>query len=417
MSSVNPWSEKARALDRYRWELLRQKHGVWDSAIRFLRDALQDFAFGICAYLRIGQQDVQTKCDFLLLQSAPKVIDFQRKKRLIQTLQARGHSLVETALDTPSRLLLSRRLFWPEQSVPIRYFGYAAHAQWLVRHYNPRIILNDRNGSYFLPFVRLTLETVNAKLVHLAHATTLEDSSRLSMNDYHYYFLFGRSSLDALRQRKIMFGTSTAVIAGSYMVDESFRFLPPDVKQKTVLVLGVGPDKEKLAGYQDTYTLLHDWAIINPDYRLIIKAHPRSKMELWSRLSHNVTNIEILSGSITLSEALARASIVVNIMSNAIIEAGFSGRPIVYVNCATEKDIFGQVRFFPGPIQNVSALSDAIESVERDYEMCCQRSREFSEYHLENGSKGLEVNVQILEHILQDIPLAMNTSVLNESWP
>src|SRR5690606_22455526 len=99
-----------------------------------------------------------------------------------------------------------------------------------------------------------------SKLVHLAHATTLGSSPRLSMNDYHYYFLFGQSSLDALRQRELLFGNSTAVLAGSHMIDDSYRLATPDPGKRTLLVLGVGPDREKLDDYLQSYALIRDWA-------------------------------------------------------------------------------------------------------------------------------------------------------------
>ena len=98
MTQVNPWVAKARALDRYRWALLRERHGLFGSSVRFAREALGDWWFGVCAKRRLARSVVSEPCDFLLLQSAPKVIKFQRKKLLIEGLRGRGHHLVETAL-------------------------------------------------------------------------------------------------------------------------------------------------------------------------------------------------------------------------------------------------------------------------------------------------------------------------------
>ena len=46
---ANPWAAKARALDRYRWLLLRERHGLAGSALRFVREALSDWWFGVRA--------------------------------------------------------------------------------------------------------------------------------------------------------------------------------------------------------------------------------------------------------------------------------------------------------------------------------------------------------------------------------
>jgi len=95
---ANPWAAKARALDRYRWLLLRERHGLLGSALRFAREALGDWWFGVRAKSRLAESVTAEPCDFLLLQSAPKVIAFQRKKLLIEGLRGRGYNLVETAL-------------------------------------------------------------------------------------------------------------------------------------------------------------------------------------------------------------------------------------------------------------------------------------------------------------------------------
>src|SRR5690606_634270 len=99
------WRDKARALDIYRWRLLRERHGVFGSAVRFAREAIGDWWFGVRAKRRLAEFVVADPCDFLLLQSAPKVIKFQRKKLLIEGLRTRGHNLVETALEEPKVIL------------------------------------------------------------------------------------------------------------------------------------------------------------------------------------------------------------------------------------------------------------------------------------------------------------------------
>ena len=209
----NPWSEKALLLDRYRWLLLRERHGVWGSVIRFAREGITDWWFGVRARRHLATDIIHESCDFLLLQSAPKVIAFQRKLKLIERLRGCDYSLVETALPSPRTILRQRMLKHPPFFVPTRYYGLAAYAEWLVEHFQPRILLNDRNGSLYSPFLRLSLNVRQRLLVHLAHATTVEPSQRLGMNDYDYYFLFGQSSLNALNARNLIFGESRVILS------------------------------------------------------------------------------------------------------------------------------------------------------------------------------------------------------------
>ncbi|MFZ3153075.1 capsule biosynthesis protein [Pseudomonas sp.] len=394
------WARKAAALDRYRWLLLRERYGWFGSALRFMREALSDGVFGLVAHWRLAAQVDSESCDLLLLQSAPKVIAFQRKKLLIEALRGRGHVLIETALPEAQTILHERLLRRPSQPVPLRYFGYAAHAEWLVERYAAKVVLNDRNGSLYSPFLRLALNARQRLLVHLAHATTVESSRRLGMNDYDYYFLFGQSSLEALQARELRFGTSTAVLAGSHMIDNAFDLPPADPARRVLLVLGVGPDKEKEAGYQRTYELLRDWAAENPAYQMLIKAHPRSRVPFWQQQALTLNNIEVLPRECGLAEALARASVVVNIMSNAVIEAGLAGRPVIYANASGQADIFAQEQYFGGCVDSRQGMERRCRQIEAEYVQNCATARRFADYHLAQGVAGLERTLELLERLL-----------------
>jgi len=406
------WAGKAAALDRYRWLLLRERHGWLGSAVRFAREAIADWWFGMRARCLLAGSVESEPCDFLLLQSAPKVITFQRKKLLIEALRSRGQLLVETALPEVPSILRERLLRPPPQPVPLSYFGYAAHAEWLVERHAPRVLLNDRNGSLYSPFLRLALNASGNLLVHLAHASTVEGSRRLGMNDYDYYFLFGQSSLEALQARELRFGTSTAVLAGSHMIDTAFDLQPADPAHRVLLVLGVGPDKEKEPGYQRTYRLLRDWAAQNSGYRVMIKAHPRSLVPFWQQEALTQDNIEVLPRECGLAEALARASVVVNIMSNAVIEAALARRPLIYVNASDDADIFAQERFLGPCVTSTLGLQEAVADIERDPVGALARSAEFAEFHLAHGCEGLTWNVQALSNLLEGrCPLGVSVSL------
>ena len=399
-AAINPWAAKARALDRYRWLLLRERHGVLGSALRFAREAAGDWLFGIRARRRLASAITPEPCDFLLLQSAPKVIKFQRKKLLIEGLRARGHVLVETALQEPKAILRQRLLTRPPCTVPTRYFGHAAYAEWLVAQYQPRVLLNDRNGSLYAPFLRLSLNRRDKLLVHLAHATTVEGSRRLGMNDYDYYFLFGQSSLESLQTRELRFGTSTAVLAGSHMIDGAFDMPPAEADRRVLLILGVGPDKEKEAGYQRTYSLLREWAAANPDYQVLIKSHPRSQAPFWREAARSLDNLLVLPAECSLADALGRASVVVNIMSNAVIEAALARRPVVHVNASGEEDIFAQARFLGSCVTDQQSLAARLTDIASAYPQNVARAGSFADFHLAHGTEGLSNTLQLLDELL-----------------
>ncbi|MFT3961726.1 hypothetical protein [Propionivibrio sp.] len=395
----NPWKTKAIALDQFRWALLRESHGWLGSALRFLRDAIADGWFGLRAKYRLATTIDAESCDFLLLQSAPKIIGLRRKKLLIDALRQRGHYLIETALQERRDICANRLVTFPPYPTPLRYFGYAAHAAWIVERYQPRVLLNDRNGSLYSPFLHLALKTKQCPLVHLAHATTVESSRRLSMNDYDYYLLFGPSSLEALRNRKLRFGTSTAVLTGSHMVDHSFDLPPANPTARTLLVLGVGPDKEKEAGYQRTYELLREWACEQPQYQILVKRHPRSSVPFWQETAQTLKNVKILPPECSLAQGLEQASLVVNIMSNAVIEAGLAARPVIYCNLSDDCDIFNQERFFGPVVTSLVDIHSRVEEIEKNFLAHVEKARAFALFHLAHGSLGLEKTIQTIESL------------------
>ncbi|KPB69358.1 capsule biosynthesis protein [Pseudomonas cannabina] len=400
------WAHRARQLDRYRWKMLRERHGLPGSFLRMARDALVDFAVGVRARICLGFSGSGVladtlPCDTLLLHSAPKSMALQRKNILIDAVRARGWHLQEAALLSPSLACAKGQLLAPAQAVPLRYLAYAAHAQWLVARYTPRVLINERNGSYHTPFLRLALAARDARLLHLAHATTLESSRRLGMNDYDYYGVFGHSSLVALQERPLRFGTSTVVLLGSYLADETYDLPVADPAIKTLLVLGVGPDREKEPGYLRTYELLRDWAQRHPEYRMLFKRHPRSRARFWSDAAERLNNVGLLDTGCTLAEAFAQASVVINIMSNAGIESGLAGRPVIHVNAGNDVDIFSHAQFFGPQVRDGEELSRQLQALEQDYCKHVEQARRFADYHLVYGSQGLAKTTQLIDDLLR----------------
>ncbi len=401
------WSATAKKLDSYRWKQLRLRHGHFGSAMRFSRDAILDFFYGLRTIHAIKQSAPGAEpCDFLLLQGAPKVIHLQRKKKLIDRLRDNGHHLIETAQEDPADVLKKKRLARPPQKLPLRYLCYAAYAQWLVCHYTPKVLINDRNGSLLSPFLRLSLHHQDSPLVHLAHATTVESSRLLGMTDYDYYFLFGQSSLNALRQRPLRFGTTSAVLSGSHMIDDSFNLSKSASEKRNLLILGVGPDKEKESGYEQTYMLLAQWSENHPEFQVIFKPHPRSKSIFWKDMAKHCRTIEVLKNNCSLAKALSHSSLVVNIMSNAVIEAALAQRPIIYVNAGTDQDIFEQEKFFGTKVETLQDLEQRINNIYLDYSQAMIAAEKFAAHHLNYGSEGLKKTVEFLESLKnrRDVP-------------
>jgi CDP-glycerol glycerophosphotransferase (TagB/SpsB family) len=152
--------------------------------------------------------------------------------------------------------------------------------------------------------------------------------------------------------------------------------------------------------------LLSEWVKAHPEYQVIFKPHPRSRAMYWEKLAEKYCNVEVLAGNYSLAEALRRCSIVVNIMSNAVIEAALAQRPIIYVNTEACPDIFEQEDFFGPKVETVADLEKSMDYIQQNYNKAVVSSESFARYHLHCGTKGLDKTVEYLEALKsrQNIP-------------
>lgn len=395
---------RTRQLDAYRWALLREKHGVLGSLLRTLRDTAADLALGIGARARAGKAADNGAERILVLHGSPKLLAQRRKNGLIQALRQRGHEVVEEAIEPLGTAVRHRRLYRPEVRVPLRYYAHAAYAEWLARHHNPGLVLNERHGSLVIPFLRLSLNGQGRHLAQLSHATSVDHSRRLSMTDYDYYLLFGQSSLEALQRRTLRFGSTRAVLAGSYLIDRQYD-MPAPRSDLRVLVLGVGPDKEARPGYQRTYALICQWAARHPQVPVTFKAHPRSRMEFWKNAAAAQPNIHLAAPDTSLAEALAQSSVVLSIMSNAALEASLANRAVIYINASGEADVLEQARFFGACVSDLETLEERLAWLPRHYQQALCSTRAFAEYHLAHGLEGQSRTAEVIDCLVQRQPL------------
>lgn len=400
------WKARAQQLDRYRWVLWRERHGVVGSALRVLRDAIVDLTHGIGARLRAVPAPNSLARRVLVLHGSPKLLAQHRKDGLIEALRAKGHDVIEAAIEPLGVAVYQRLLYHPPAKVPLRYYAHAAYAEWLARHNDPQLVLSERNGSLVSPFLRLSLNAQGKRLAHLAHATTVEHSRRLSMTDYDYYLLFGQSSLAALQGRQLRFGSTQAVLTGSYLIDQHYN-MPPATAEPRLLVLGVGPDKEKRDGYQRTYALIREWASQHPHVPVTFKAHPRSRTTFWQEAASALPNIKVAPPQESLAQALERCSVVLNIMSNAALEASLANRPVIYVNASEESDSLEQERFFGECVTDSQMLDQRLVWLCQHYEQALQQTRAFAEYHLANGVHGQDKTAEAIDRLIhgQHLPV------------
>mgnify|MGYP006187848805 CR=1 FL=1 len=129
-----------------------------------------------------------------------------------------------------------------------------------------------------------------------------------------------------------------------------------------------------------------------------------AKVKRWKEAAAALSNVEVLPATCSLAEALEQASLVVNIMSNAVIEAALARRPVLYVNASGEPDIFAQERFLGPCISSTDDLQQAVVQVELNRDHAIRQGTLFAEHHLAHGCQGLAWSVQALLTLLENRP-------------
>ncbi|MRI31606.1 capsule biosynthesis protein [Endozoicomonas sp. OPT23] len=395
--------KKLIAIEKYQKDIIFNRRSGIKRYIKHYQEKTENLLLGFFAFLIsyfIKKKEEKINSDILIFQHSEKIINLNRKKKLKKNLNKKGFTISETGFQKKWSVISKHLLSKPKSSIPLRFYYYAAYAEYLIETYNPKIILNDRNGMLMAPFLREAINKRGGKLIQLAHATTTEYDWQFTMNDYDYYFLFGESSLESLRQYKNIYGTSEIVLSGSHMIDESYDIPALPESNKKVLLLGMGPDREKTALAQSNYQITLNWILNNPEYQLFIKPHPRSQSEFWRTAESSSNQITLLASDINLAQTLVKCSIVISIESNAILEASLAKRPIAFLNMYKTTDIFSLEKFLGDRCYDLKSLEKKIREIESNYITYIDMTEKLSEYHLNNGASGLQECSILISSIL-----------------
>jgi len=381
-------------LDKYiRW-LDSERRGKLSALARTLRMSSQGLFFK--ALGKNSQLIDSCATDILLVQPSKKSQELGRKNHLIEKIKESGLTIKEIVLKKNNEY--ARSYFSPpEEGVPLRYYAIAGYAKYLVEKYKPRVVLTERYDETFSYFIRKYLDGTGA-LVHIAHSIPTEDSKLFSFNYCDYYLLFGASSIEKMIKKNVRFGTSKACAVGSYLVSADF-FLSPSAPNNQILILSMGdwPRFNRLV--EEHYSLLLEWISSRQDLNFIVKKHPNKTTSFWDQNSGLFSNLKVLPQSIGMKEALNGVSVVVNMHSNASIDAALLNRPIIPSDPLPYDDEFEVEKYFFNNCLNVQDLNNAYADICANYSYYLLQAQKFTRRHIENGCRSVDSLVNILKSI------------------
>ncbi|MBW2476841.1 MAG: hypothetical protein JRE63_05905 [Deltaproteobacteria bacterium] len=372
------------------------RRGRLNAWIMHLRKSL----FGLWIKWRVKDSFEQRPepTDILLIQPSSRSKELARKDYLCAKITAAGIDLSEEVL-IKDKTIHSGRFSAPEKGTPLRFYTFAGYAKYLVEQYRPKIVITERYNTVLSFYLKKYLSGTG-HLVHIAHAIPTDEKDRFYLNYFDYYFLFGQSSLDKLQNKPVRFGESKACPIGSYLIHESFH-LEPSTPNNQVLIMAMGDWPKQNTLIDPLYEVFLLWADKRPDLSFYVKLHPNKNAPFWIDRNNLPSNVKILPKDCNIKQAVSKASVVVNMHTNACIEAAILNRPIVPAIPECFADEFDMARFFVPNCVDVGSLDQAYNKIIQNYAYYVGQAQKFAQYHVANGPQSVPAMVSALKSLLE----------------
>lgn len=326
--------------------------------------------------------------DVLFIHEVELMQKLDRKRGIFARLKDAGLTFTEIDSKGTKEIAGSGEFYGTsEEGLMFRYMDL--YAQYVLESYRPKVIVTDRNGDLFSPFLKKVAAAKGCKIVHLPHSVITLESSKYRMMDYDYYLLYGLSSLECLQQIRPLFGTCQALLAGSYLFDRDFS-LPAADSNGAILLLGMGPAMEERPVYAQYYEAVVDWLRRNPEVQLHVRLHPRSPGDYWRNVAKTMNNVTLRPQGEGFVEACRSAYMCITSYTNAVVDAALLGRPSLLI-CGDDVTDYLQVeRFFGNRVADPRDISEAVDHYRVELDTFQRKAEEFARYHVHQGCRSVE---------------------------
>lgn len=271
-------------------------------------------------------------------------------------------------------------------------------ALYLKERYNPKLIFQANDCDYLSPFLK---KFSGAKLINIAHCVSCT-SGRFDMFDFHYYFVFGESSIKNLERIHGSYGSCQLVKMGSLFLSLNNEHLSQDVPDKFIrhivfssqwLTPGLEQDIEWSRG------IVNLLAERNPDWKITIKPHP---LELDANWVVQLPNVIVDTNDNGYKTLLHYASFHITHHSAFALESSVCNVPTICIQRKTFKEECLSFKDHFPIVDNVVDLEQLIhnrDSYRYDIEG-------FNRRHLNNIGFEMRVFCETVQTILKNEPLA-----------
>jgi hypothetical protein len=265
-------------------------------------------------------------------------------------------------------------------------------AWYLKEKYTPKIIFQGDDRNYISAIIK---KISGATLINIAHCVSCP-TANFNVFDYHYYLLFGKSSVENLKKIPVSYGKTKIVMMGSlYLHDKnenkmvvrsndpifffSSQWLAPSIK-------------EDINWVRQTINKLIKR---NPNWKFIIKLHPVEVEPDWVFSSPNV---RILERDVSYRDALQNVNFHLTHHSAFTLESSVCNIPTICIQRKSFKETCLLLKDFFPVIENLNEL----ESILKQPNLLKWKTVEFVDKHLVNIGKEMEYFISIITSILSD---------------
>lgn len=333
----------------------------------------------IYALICYRRKVIVKKCDILFFPACQW--DATSSKKLAEELENKNFRILYDIVPSSKKIILQRLLMKTKRIAPFLYCYLEYYAAYIIRKYQPRILLTFMEDSVLSIFLKKEIEKINGKVIDIAHGIT-PNFQRFRMFDFHYYFMFGQSSVDAAFQQKIRYGNTKIIKAGSFRMHKEFT-LPINKESKKIVFFSANLRKDIRDIILRNYNLLAKWARTQENYSLVIKLHPLEDETIIKSIFKNVSKVTFLPKEISMKVALADASLALGMWSCALIDAAVLNRPVVIINDSDEEDFLELEKYFLPRARTVEEIQKRIEETFVQYDEYLDKARQFFRRHLE----------------------------------
>lgn len=332
------------------------------------------------------------KCDFLFLFFSE--VDKSALDGVIEKIQKSNKSVKIEVFSSKLDRLKKLAFGFVPYNVPYRLCGTFSFARFIREKYNPSMVVLIEDYALYPSVLR---HAYGFKLANIAHGVLANDWDH-SYIDYNYYLIFGESSLNHMQLNNNLFGSTEAIITGTYYLKGFSKVGAICVTGGVIIYLSqyLNPRVRDHLEYSDSVMIAY--AVANPGKKIIIKLHPLEDDEVWIHQTSHIKNITILPQRMPVSEAIKGVSIAVSAWSNSLVEAAACGCPVISIDRTNySRNALDIDSYFP-IVSDVSGFSAAVDLICENYKRYVAKARGFSGYHLHNiGCGESEISLRLMD--------------------